>query len=269
LRSRVRAAARVVGVVFPLLATFACAPALFVPPVGPGVPAPDARAAWTDATRACRGVSSYRTSLRVSGSIGGQHLPTTITVITGVTADGFRLEGSAAGRSIFLLAGTRDHASLYIDDGHRVATGRPEELTDALFGVKLGPERWLALLAGCVSPTPAGADGVRYGDDLAVTAGVVRVFLSKTADGWQVHHGAFDGLIVTYEAFAFSLPGRWRLSSEPDRHPAVSLSVAVDRPTTAVAIPPEAYSLKNLPADVTSMSLEELRQAGPLQRKGG
>ena len=152
-----------------LICTAACAPALYVPPVGPGEPAPDAAAAWAEATRACRGVASYRGSLRVSGRIGGEPLPTTIDIATGATPTGIRLEGRAAGRHIFYLAGTTDHATLYLDDGHRSATGRPEELTDALMGVKLGPERWLALLTGCVATPPDFIAGARYGADLAVT----------------------------------------------------------------------------------------------------
>jgi hypothetical protein len=245
----------------------ACAPALFVPPVGPGDPAPDAAAAWAEATRACRGVDSYKGSLRVSGRIGGERLPTAIGIATGATATGIRLEGHAAGRSIFTLAGTSDQATLYLDDGHRTATGRPEDLTDALMGVKLGPGRWLALLTGCVATPPDFVAGARYGANLAVTTPSGRVFLSLANGAWHTAHGTFDGLVVTYRRFASSLPAEWQLSSEAGRDPSVDLSVSVDDVTAGSPIAPLVFTVTQ-PPDATPMTLDELRQSGPLRRKG-
>ncbi len=239
----------------------------FVPPVGPGEPAPDAAAAWAEATRACRGVTSYKASLRVSGRIRGERLPTTIDIATGATAAGIRLEGRAANRNIFKLAGTADGATLYLDDGHRSASGRPEDLTDALMGVKLGPGRWLALLTGCVATPPDFVSGARYRADLAVTTPSDRVFLALENGAWRSVHGTFDGLVVTYRRFSSSLPDEWRLSSEPGRDPSIALSVSVDDMTTSSPIASSAFAL-TLPDDVTPMTLDQLRQSGPLRRKG-
>jgi hypothetical protein len=255
------------GVVL-LIGTSACASALFVAPVGPGEPAPEAAGAWAEATRACRGVASYKGSLRVSGRLRGERLPTTIGIATGATATGVRIEGHADGRSIFTLAGTSDQATLYLDDGHRFSTGRPEDLTEALMGVKLGPGRWLALLAGCVAAPPDFVAGARYGPDLAVTTSSGRVFLSRANGAWHTAHGTFDGLVVTYRRFASSLPAEWLLTSEAGRDPSVALSVIVDDVTTGAPIASSVFTL-TLPGDVTPMTLDELRQSGPLRRKGG
>jgi hypothetical protein len=247
--------------------TSACAAALFVPPVGPGEPAPEAATAWADATRACRGVTSYKASLRVSGRIRGERLPTTIEIATGATPTGMRLEGRAANRNIFRLAGTTDEATLYLDDGHRSARGRPEDLTDALMGVKLGPGRWLALLTGCVAAPPDFVSGARYGADLAVTTPSDRVFLALVNGVWRGVHGTFDGLVVTYRRFSSTLPDEWRLSSEAGRDPSIALSVSVDDLTIGDPIASSAFTLA-LPDDVTPMTIDELRQSGPLRRKG-
>jgi hypothetical protein len=264
----VRPALRAASGVALLIGASACAPALFVPPVGPGEPAPEAAAAWAEATRACRGVVSYRASLRVSGRIGGERLPTTVNILTGATPTGMRLEGRAANRNVFRLAGTADEASLYLDDGHRLATGRPEDLTDALMGVKLGPARWLALLTGCVATRPDLISGARYLADLAVSTPSGRVFLARLNGEWRNVHGSFDGLVVTYRRFSPALPDEWRLSSEAGRDPSIDLSVSADDVTTDQAIPSSVFTLA-LPGAVTPMTLDELRQSGPLRRKGG
>ena len=267
MRSSVRSALSVASAAAILTCTSACASALFVPPVGPGEPAPGAAAAWAEATRVCGGVTTYKASLRVSGHIGGERLPTTIDIATGATATGIRLEGRAADRKIFLLAGTADEATLYLDDGHRSATGRPEDLTDALMGVKLGPGRWLALLTGCVAAPPDFISGARYGANLGVTTPGGRVFLARENGVWRNVHGEFDGLVVTYRRFSSAFPDEWRLKSEPGRDPSIELSVRVDDIASGQPIAPSVFTLA-LPDDVTPMTLDDLRQSGPLHRKG-
>jgi hypothetical protein len=213
-------------------------------------------------------VVSYRASLRVSGRIGGERLPTTINIATGATPTGIRLEGRAANRNLFQLAGTSDEATLYLDDGHRSAKGRPEDLTDALMGVKLGPGRWLALLTGCVATPPDFISAARYAADLAVTTPSGRVFLALINGEWRNVHGTFDGLVVTYRRFSSALPDEWRLSSEEGRDPSIALSVSVDDVTTDRALPSSVFTLA-LPDNVTPITLDELRESGPLRRKGG
>jgi hypothetical protein len=267
LRSSARSALEGASIAVMLTCVSACAPALFVPPTGPGAPAPEAAAAWDDATQACRGVTSYTGSLRVSGHVGGDRLPATIDVLTGATPAAFRLEGQASGREIFRLAGTADRATLYLDDGHRFATGQSEALTDALIGVKLGPERWLALLTGCVAAPPDFISGGRYGAEIAVTTPGGRVFLVIANGTWQAMDGLFDGLVLTYRPFTSTLPEAWRLRSEAGRDPSVDLTVEVDHATAGRPIPSSAFAV-TLPDDARSMSLDELRQNGPLRKKG-
>lgn len=252
----------------------ACAPALFVPPAGPGEPAPEAASAWAQASAVCRTAPSYTGTIRVSGKVGPDHLPTTITILTGATPTAIDLEGRAAGRNIFHLAGTTGDATLYLDDGHRYATGRADALTDALIGIKLGPDRWLALLSGCVATTPEFQSGVRYGPELAITTPATRMYLEQVNGIWRTIDGTFDGLVVTYRQFTSSsagpaaLPVVWSLASEAGRDPSVSLSIHVDSATVGRALPASAFTV-SLPADATRISLDELRQSGPLRQKGG
>jgi hypothetical protein len=270
LPSRGRQALRCASIAALLSAVSACAVTLFTPPVGPGEPAPDAATVWAAATRDCRTVTSYTGSLRVSGRIGGDRLPVTVTLVTGATPTGLRLEGTAAGRNLFLLAGTDAEATLYLDDGHRFAQGRPEELTAALVGVSLGPARWLALLNGCLSSATEAVSGVRYGPTLGLTTSDGRVFLAMSDGAWQVQDGLFDGIIVTYRrwiAASSRLPADWRFTSEAGRDPSVSLAVTVDHATAGRPIPATAFTL-SLPADAVRITIDQLRQSGPLRQKG-
>ena len=247
-----------------------CAPALFVPPAGPGVPAPEAAAAWADATRACRGVTSYKGTLRVSGRINGDRIPTTVTIFTGVTPTGLDLEAVAANRQIFRMAGTAAEATLYLDDGHRYAKGTSEDLTDALIGVRLGPARWLALLTGCVATPPDFVSAARYDKDLAITTASARVFLSVMEGGWHAHRGLFDGLTVEYEQFTSAVsafPAKWRIDSDAGRDPSVRLSIESGDVTAGLPLEARVFTM-SLPADASPMTIDELRQSGPLRKKG-
>lgn len=258
----------VVGALAGLLS--ACAPALFVPPVGPGVPAPDAAAAWAEATKACRGVASYKGTLRVSGRINGDRIPTTITIRTGATPAGLRLEAEAAGRAIFTMAGTGTEATLYLNDGHRFAKGTPEVLTEALIGVRLGPARWLALVTGCVATPPDFVSGARYDKDLAIATASGRIFLSMMDGAWHAHRGLFDGLVVEYEHFTAAVsafPAEWRIDSEAGRDPSVRLSIEAADITVGEPLAASVFTY-SLPADAASMTIEELRESGPLRGKG-
>jgi hypothetical protein len=105
-----------------------CTRAMFKPPAGPGAPAPDAAAAWAEATDGCHGLRSYAGVLRASGRVGGARLwPVSIDVA--VLADqSIYLGATAAGRSLFLLAGTGGSATLWLRDEQRTVTAPPADI---------------------------------------------------------------------------------------------------------------------------------------------
>jgi hypothetical protein len=255
----------VVGLIVGLGAS-SCATTLFVAPVGPGEPAPEASAAFANATASCRGVTSYKAQIRVSGRIGGERLPATINIATGVSPDGLLIEARGGGRDVFRLGATGDKATLYLDDGRRYAVGRPEALTEALIGVQIGIDRWRALLSGCGVTRATFVSGARYGTDLGATTPDGRVFLSAIDGVWRATHVMFDDLVVTYRRFAGDRPVEWQLTSSPERDPAIALTVRVDDATVNGPISPDVFTIR-LPADATPMTIDELRDSGPLRRK--
>jgi hypothetical protein len=235
-----------------LFSSIACAGHRFVVPAGPGLPAPEGAAAWAEASRACRDARSYSASLRVSTV---RRMPA-ITLLAIVTADGrIRLEAS----SLFYLAGTATRAQLLLTDGTRLVVARADEIVDALIGVKLGPERLLALLTGCVSTKPALAGAERFGKVIAVTTGDGRVFLEQRDGRWQGVAGEVDGLVVDYRLLGY-WPAEWRATTAHVT-PEVTLKVSVDDSTIndpAIDQHPDAFTLK-IPANASPMTIDELR----------
>jgi hypothetical protein len=235
-----------------LLTALACAGHRFAVPAGPGVPAPDGAAAWAEASRACRDARSYSASLRVSN---GTRMPA-LSLLAIVTAEGrIRLEAS----SLFWLAGTATRAQLLLTDGNKLVAGRADEIVDAIVGIKLGPERLLALLTGCVSRSPALVGAERFGKLIAVTTGDGRVFVEPRDGRWQVVAGEVDGLLVDYRFLGY-WPAEWRATTE-HLTPEATLKVSVDDSTVndpSIAQHPEAFTLK-IPVNAVPMTLDELR----------
>ncbi len=241
------------------LITASCAARMFVPPAGPGAPAPDAAAAWESATTSCRGVTSFAPTMRLSGRVAGARLPG-ITVLGAVTADGgLRLQATAAGRTIFELAGTNDRATFFWREDNKVATARAEELVDALIGLKLGADALLPILTGCVTRSPAAPGGERYGDLLAVTAGTARVFLRQEPSGWRARYADLQGLAVEYRWQAAPWPREVLMQAQRGTPSEVQLRVRIDdEPIVNPTLGPQTFAL-TVPPSAVPMTLDELR----------
>ena len=95
-----------------------CVRAVFVAPAGPGVPAPEAPAAWAEATAGCRSARSFAAALSVSGAWAERVWP--VAIEAAVTADqSIYLSATAVGNAVFVLAGTADQATLWLRRDNR------------------------------------------------------------------------------------------------------------------------------------------------------
>jgi hypothetical protein len=242
-----------------LLLASACAAHIFVPPAGAGASAPEAARAWTEATRSCADVHNASGTLRVALRRGRLRSTSRVVSVTVTSAGGIRLEDSTA----FLLAGTSARTQLLLRQDRRLVTARADDIVDALVGVKLGPERLLAILSGCATTSSASAraDGAaRFGAEIAMPVDDGRVFLQARDGRWRVVAADLGGLIVEFRAFEGDWPLAWRAApaataagGEP-----VILDVGVEgRDVNAAAIDPKTFELN--PADATPMTLEGLR----------
>jgi hypothetical protein len=239
---------------------------VFVPPAGPGEPFPDASAAWAEATRACRGASTYAASVRVHGRVARESL--SATIITTVTrADQVALSVPVMfGAPAFVLGGRADNATLWLPRDKRVLTARADEIVEALTGLKLGPRGLLAMLSGCVGEADAVTASARYGAMGAITTAGGRMFLEQRDGRWRVMRGWTGNLLVEYLQIDGDWPRALRITTDTGHTPAVALTMTMDQ--IDVNVPPDAKAfIVDASADSTPMTLDDLRAAGPLREK--
>lgn len=269
-RARRASASLAAGLAGVLAVAPGCAARGFVPPSGPGVPAPEAAGALNEAARTCRGASTFRGGTRLSGQVGDEGIGS-VGIDTGLTSDGgIFLEARAVGSTIFRLTGTREQATLWLRDDNASLQAAAGDIVEALIGVKLEPNRLLAVLTGCVTRDLAIVEAVRIGRDLVVTTPDAVLYLRQDHGAWRVRGGAFEGLLAVVVPGA-GLPTEIRIQSQPGRVPCVNLRVSLTPPlflneaSTAI----DAAIRAAVPAGARPITLEELRAAGPLRTRDG
>lgn len=245
--------------------TGGCAARRFERPTGPAAPAPEAAAAWQAATAACRDVRTARATLRLVFRAGTRRFP---TVTLGAAFDdrgrAMALEARVGTAAFFTLAGSADQATLVLRDG-RYVRAPAADIVEALIDVRLEPARLLAILTGCLTPTPEFRQAVRRDSVLEVTAADGVAYLDQTSEGaWRLRAGTFDGLDVDYGPLGPSWPRSLEIRARADAgKPAMSIAMSrldIIEPN----VPVEASTFQPvLPPGATSISLAELRAVGP------
>jgi hypothetical protein len=251
-----------------LASTAACAtmPARIPLPSGPGEPLADPVAIGSQAFGHCAGVRTLTAEIGVSGRAGGQKLRAKL--IAGFEAPAsLRLEAVAPfGAPGFILAADGTSATLLLPRDDRVLTGAaPADILDALAGLSLSPGDLRLALAGCPSAAPQVSGGTTHDREwtvLGLGAGGTAYLRSR---GGSLQLAAFvrPGLVVEYpERRAGGAPAVVRLRGEGDA-PRFDVSLRLSQVEQNVDVPPEAFRV-NVPDDAVPITLEELRQAGPL-----
>jgi hypothetical protein len=234
-------------------------------PTDAGSPFPDYTEVYTEVTTACRGVRTLTAELSLSGRAGGEKLRG--RVIAGFERPAsMRLEGVAPfGPPAFILVARAQSATLLLPrDRHVVRNASAEEILGALTGVSLAPGDLEAVLTGCLVSTAHVIAGRLHADGWASLdlEGGATMYLRRAGEAWQVRAGRRGRWRVEYPAWQGAFPATVRLQS--DAPASVDLTAALAQVETNVDLDASAFTV-TVPPDATPLSIEALRNAGPLQ----
>ena len=242
-------------------------------PSDPGGPFPDFASVHAQMSAACASVRTLRGELGLSGRAGKEGVRGRVH-IGFERPSSMRLEGVAPfGPPVFILAGRGDSATLVLQREDRVLrNAAPEAILEALTGVSLGPADLLAAFTGCVLPAPRPIAGRVHSGDVASIdmesgdAGQTRratLFLKRSGSRWQPFAARRDRWQIEYTFATGMFPQSVRLVSiSPDV--SVNIAAALAEIETNVDIDPAAFTVQEQ-KNLEPLTLEELRQAGPLR----
>jgi hypothetical protein len=264
------------------LGAAACATASAIRlPEGPWTPDPLAAEAFQAASAGCRGVRTLTAEIAVRGQAGQAKLRG--RVLAGLERGGaLRLEAPAPfGAPIFILVARANRATLWLPRDRRVLRDAPvEDVLDAITGLPRSSDDVLALVSGCLTAdiTPAGPGQSGPGGWMMVElSGSTRAFLARDGGAWRIAAGRRDAgagrgsWSVSYAGYSSGFPGSVTIRHEPaGGNPAgvTVLTLQLTQVETNVPIDARAFDV-SIPPDAQSLTLDELRQSGPLADRGG
>jgi outer membrane lipoprotein-sorting protein len=235
-------------------------------PTDPGTPFADFAQVHDQQTSACRGVKTVTAELALAGRAGAQRLRG--RVVAGFERPAsMRLEGVAPfGPPAFILAARGPMAVLLLPRDERVLKGeRADEILGALTGVALAPADLQAILTGCVTADPKPTSGRLHANGWASIEleGGARVYLQQRNNAWQLRAAQREGWRLDYTAGQGRFPQAVRLQSDRPGA-AVDLTATLSQLEANVEIDPKAFTV-DVPASAQPLTLDELRDAGPLR----
>ena len=249
-----------------MVAAAACAPGS-IPritlPTGPGEPRADYASTFAGATTNCRAVHSLTADLALSGSAGRQRLRG--HVLAGFAPGALRLEGVAPfGAPVFILAAEGGRGTLLLPrDRRAVPSAAPDEILEAIVGVKLAPDDLLAAFTGCVKAAATPVSARAYGVDwLAVDlGGGATAYLHRQGTDWPIVAAVLAGLQIDYGAQRAGLPEQVRIrTSDPRSTPPVDLQVRFQSLELNPEIDRAAFSVV-VPPGTTAITVQELSES--------
>ena len=251
---------------FGLFALTGCAARRVQLPTDPGAPFPEFSQIHAQVSAACTAVRTLTAELGLAGRAGSQRLRG--RVVAGFERPAsMRLEGVAPfGAPAFILAARGGQATLLLPRDDRVLRGaRAEDILGALTGVALPPADLQAILTGCVTAQPRATGGRLHANGWAsidLDGGSV-IYLQRQGEAWQPRAASRSGWQIEYPSWQGQFPQTVRLRSNV-QGPEVDLTADVSQIETNVDLDQAAFTV-DVPADASEMTIEELRQAGPLR----
>jgi hypothetical protein len=254
------------------LASASCGAPLMKLPAGPYQPSSDAADVLTQATRACRTVSTITAEILVRGSVGGRRLRARL--LAGLAApDSARLEAPAPfGQPLLILVTRASDATLLLPrDGRVLEHGRPEAILEALTGVSLSASELRMTLTGCAEQS-AGTAGRQSGAEWRIMTGSTNeVYLQRVGEEpWRVvaalHRGSPSvEWRAEFRDFHSDLPRTIHLVSADRRK--FDLTLALSQVDVNTTLEPDTFRV-TVPKGLKPITIEELQRNGPIAADG-
>ena len=265
-RPRPRAALALICLLGPALG---CAPRPITLPTGPSTPLTGAARALEDVTDPCRSVGTLVAELSIRGRVGGRRLRG--RVHAGLARpNAARLEGIAPfGPPAFIFVTYEGATTLVLPRDERVLRDAPSEaVVEALAGVALGPDDLRAVLSGCVTPQPEATGARSYADEWSAIDldGAATAFVRPVEGRPRIVAANRGRLTLAYAQFTDGLPRRVRIVAAADARtgaPAADLTVTLSQVDLNSPLDASAFTVV-VPPDARPLTLDQLRQAGPL-----
>jgi hypothetical protein len=245
------------------IALSGCAAKRISLPTDPGTPLPDFAQIHEKLSAACTGARTLTAELSLSGRAGRQRL-------RGRVVSGFqrpasmRLEGVAPfGPPAFILVARGGEATLLLPRDSRVVRGaKAEEILGALTGVTLAPADLQAVLTGCVVAMPRAVSGrLHSGGWASIDLDGASIYLRQEAGMWRLRAARRGDWDIEYPMWNGDFPSVVRLRSDTARR--IDLTAQIAQLEVNVDVAAAAFAV-NVPADARPLSIEELRENGPL-----
>jgi hypothetical protein len=132
-----------------------------------------------------------------------------------------------------------------------------------LTGVALAPDDLLAALTGCVMPMPTPSAGRQHQGGwvtIDLMGGAI-LYLRRNASQWQLRAARRGDWQIEYPAWGGAFPQTVRLHSTSG---SVDLEATLSQLETNTALESAAFEIR-VPAGAIRLTLDELREAGPLR----
>lgn len=255
------------GLCLLLVAASGCAPRLAPLPTGVSTPFSGYEMAYAEATARCRGVRTLVGVMSLSGRAGRTRMRGQVDV--GLAQPGLaRLEapGPFGSRPLFVFVARGGSATLVLPRDRRVLeAARPESVVEALAGFPLGPDDLRSALAGCGLARGPVTNGRGFEQDwLAVDAGNATQWLRQVDRAWRLVASATGSLDIRYTEFVSNRPTVVRIRQTPGET-GIEADVTIRLSQVDLNVPLDAAAFEvEVPPDAEPITLEELRQAGPL-----
>jgi outer membrane lipoprotein-sorting protein len=235
-------------------------------PSGAGAPFPEFSSAYQQATAACRGVKTITASMALSGKAGTMKLRGRIDAGFEAPARA-RLEGIAPfGKPVFILVAGGNRGTLVLPREDRVLRdAAPDQIVEALAGVRLGPDALRTVVSGCGLGVGAPKDGRTFANEWTAVslADGSTVYLRRNAGAWEVAAATNGPVTVMYADYAAGRPSTIRLRAESQGRTSADLTLRLSDVEINTTLDPKTFEV-DLPARPVALTLDELRRAGPL-----